>query len=280
MPPKECPPGKILNPATNRCVKIDGKIGKALLKARASAPAKTKTASSSKKSKTPSPPKKPETPKKERLLREIAKRCNNDSDPISMDTFADMTEEQLMELVYIGKGPKKNCYLLDNIYEVYKTAVLGKKKAKDPMDPSHSLTDAEISEINRMMKARDHAYKSPKYETPRPYPKGWELDIAMSAAYPNYFEIKVRHRNATKFDLGLVPGWVETHHTGSADHTSGVLASNLRELWDRKVLMTPDGGGYSCCAVQMGRSFGYWQGSTWKQRFIELCDAVRDALST
>lgn len=28
---KECPPGKILNPKTKRCVKIDGKIGKAIL---------------------------------------------------------------------------------------------------------------------------------------------------------------------------------------------------------------------------------------------------------
>lgn len=29
---KECPPGKILNPKTNKCVKIDGKIGKTILK--------------------------------------------------------------------------------------------------------------------------------------------------------------------------------------------------------------------------------------------------------
>ena len=163
---------------------------------------------------------------------------------------------------------------------MYKVAVESKKKAKDPMDPSHELTAGEIADINKLMKARDHAYKSPKYVTPRPYPKGWKLDIGLSAAYPNYFEIKIKHRAATKFDLGLVPGWVETHHTGSADHTSGVLASNLRELWDRKVLMTPNGASFTCCAIQMGRNFGYWQGSAWKQRFIELCDSVRDAMST
>ncbi len=41
MPPiKECPPGKILNPKTNRCVKIDGKIGKEIAKAAAAAPSK------------------------------------------------------------------------------------------------------------------------------------------------------------------------------------------------------------------------------------------------
>ena len=27
-PEKECPPGKVYNPLTNRCVKADGKIGK------------------------------------------------------------------------------------------------------------------------------------------------------------------------------------------------------------------------------------------------------------
>ena len=272
MPPKECPPGKVLNPATNRCVKADGKIGRALAAAKPNAA-------------KPNAAKKAETPKKERLLREIAKRCNNDSDPISMDSFADMTVEQLESLVYIGKGTKKNCYLLDNIHEVYRTAVLGKKKARDPMDPSHELSDGEIREINRLMKARDASYKTPRYVTPRPYPKGWELDISMSALYPNYFDITVRHHGTIKFDLGLVPAWVETHHTGSADNTSGVLASNLRELWDRKLLMAPASGPlpYTCCCsgrLVMGRSFGYWQGSTWKSRFVELCNSVRDALAT
>ena len=39
-PPKECPPGKIMNPATGRCVKTDGKIGKNLAAAAAPAPKK------------------------------------------------------------------------------------------------------------------------------------------------------------------------------------------------------------------------------------------------
>jgi hypothetical protein len=285
MPTKDCPPGKILNPATNRCVKVDGKIGKALLKsAKPASKSVSKPASkSSKSSKPASKPPTPETPKKVRLLRDIAKRCNNDSDPISMDNFADMTEQQLGELVYVGKGTKKNCYLVDNIYEVYKTAIESKKKAKDPMDPSHELSVAEIGEINRMMKERDAAHKPPKYVTPRPYPKGWTLNIDTSTMYPNYFEIKIKNRNTIKFDLGLVPGWVETHHTGSADYTSGVLLSNLRELWDRKILMTQDRNGYRCCGVddglQMGHYFWYWQGSSWKQRFIELCNSVRDAIT-
>lgn len=260
MPPKECPPGKILNPATNRCVKIDGKIGRALAKAAAS-------------------PKRASTPKKERILRDISSKCNNDADPISMDAFSDMTEEQLESLVFIGNGAKKNCYLLENIYELYKTAVMSKKPATDPMDPSHKLTDDEINKINSMMKARDSSYTSPKYVTPRPYPKEYRLEIQPSTHHENYFVIKVMRNNRVKFNLGIVPGWVETHHTGSADNTSGVLLSNIRELWDRKVLMTPDGTNYSCCAVELGRTYTYWRGSQWKARFISLCESIRDRLA-
>jgi len=68
---KECPPGKILNPATNRCVSIDGKIGKELLKAQAkpaSSSSKSTTSKSSSKSsssKSSSSPTPPPPPKKE-----------------------------------------------------------------------------------------------------------------------------------------------------------------------------------------------------------------------
>ena len=140
---KQCPPGKILNPATNRCVKIDGKIGKAILAA--AAPAVAKAAPATAKA----------APKKETILKFISEKCNNDYDPISMDNFSDMTEEQLESLIYIGKGEKKNCYLLENIYEIYKRAILSKKQARDPMDPSHEISKDEIAKINQWMKKRD-----------------------------------------------------------------------------------------------------------------------------
>jgi len=262
---KVCPPGKIINPATGRCVKIDGKIGKAVL---AAAAAKEKKS-----------PKKEESPKtkKERILKEIKDKCNNDADPISMDNFEDLSIEELENLVYVGNDKKKNCYLLDNIYEVYKVAILSKKKPKDPMDPSHELTDSEIADINKKMKNKDSNYLPPKYETPRPYPKGYELAIDLSPLYANYFTIRVMNRNVIKHDLGIIPAWIETHHTGSADYTSGVLISNIRELWDKRLLMdTVD----SCCNVTLRRNYIYWQGKTWRQRFIDMCEEVKAKLDS
>ena len=252
MPPKKATPeGKILNPATGRYVLKTGKIGKQLL-AKAS-------------SKSP----------KTALLEELKAKCHNDADPITMDNFEDMSLEDLQNLVLIGLGEKKNCYVLENIYQVYKTAVESKKPVKDPMDPSYELTEAEIKTINKKMKAKDPSYKPPKYVSPKPYPKGYELVIDYSPIYQGYFTIKVMKNTHVKFDLGLLPGWVESNHTKSADYTTGVLLANIRELWEKKKFMD---GITHCCNVNLRKNYSYWQGSSWKQRFIDLCNEVKTLL--
>ena len=60
-----CPPGTVLNPLTNRCVKVDGKIGKKILATKPPSPpppAKTKSKTPSPKTKTLSPSPKTKTP--------------------------------------------------------------------------------------------------------------------------------------------------------------------------------------------------------------------------
>lgn len=233
--------GKILNPATKRYVKIDGKIGRAVL-------AKQKVD----------------------LLNDIKSKCNNDSDPISMDNFDEMTLEQLQNLVFIGEGDKKNCYILENIFEVYKNAVLNNKPIKDPMDPSYILNDKEIQEINNKMKQKNENYVPPKFES---YPASYRLDIILSTRYINYFSIKVFKSNRVILDLGIVPAWVETEHTGSVDYTSGVLVSNLQELWERKLFLTEDMK--NCVIPHFKYNYAYWQ-MDWREKFIALCDKIKE----
>jgi hypothetical protein len=261
---KNCPPGKILNPRTNRCVNADGKLGKQIAAAvKPKSPAKS-AAKSAKKS-----------PTKSVLLNRLTDKCNNDYDPIMMDDFKDMTKEDLQNIVKIGPGNKQNCYVLENIYEVYKAAVLSKKPAKDPMNPNHVLTDKEIKEINKKMKEKNPNHKAPKYLSPKPYPPGYELVIELSPMHMNYFQLSVTKNRQLKHNLGVVPGWVETHHTGSADNTTGVLLANIRSLWDKKLLMDNVN---SCCNVPLKRNVAYWRGHLWKQRFIELCETVKAKL--
>jgi len=270
MPPKQktCPDGKIINPKTGRCVNADGKIGKSII----SMLVKHKTPVPSRTS-SPKPKDSPLT--KEKLLNILKTRCNNDADPISMDNFEDMTLEELQNLVAIGIGDKKNCYLLENIYEVYKVAVLAKKHARDPMDPAHELTDKEIHDINAKMLEKDPSHVPPRYNSPKPYPVGYELVIDLSHTYNNYFTVKVMNRNRVKHDLGLIPGWVESQHTGSTDYTSGVLISNIRQLWDKRLLLNDVD---LCCSVELKKNYTYWQGNRWKQRFMDMCEAVKTKL--
>jgi hypothetical protein len=247
-PSKKCPPGEVLNPATNRCVKINGKIGKAILAGKASEPSK------------------PKTPK--------SHKCNNDYDPISMDYFSNMTEEELKSIVYIGPGEKKNCYLLDNIYEVYKTAVLNKKTCKDPMNPSHTLTTDEIAEINKMMKKKDPNYSKPIYD---PF-VGHDLEFRKIIVYSKqYYIMDVLYYKEPKKFLGTIPAWIEQKDTGNADHTSAVLINNIKKLWNRKKLII-ESQGYLHCTLELNRHFQYWLGETGIENFIELCNAVRDKL--
>lgn len=268
MPPNVCPAGKILNPETGRYVKKDGKIGKALLKNLASIEdiidniPIPKTISRSKSG----------------ILQDLQSTCNNDTDPITLDKFIDMSLEDLETLVKIGNGDKKNCYTLDNIYQVYKLAVLSNKHPKDPMDPSHILTEAEIEDINYKMKTKDINYEPPKYEAPRPYPNGYELVIDLDPRMGNMFRIKINFRRRMKHDLGYIPAWIETHHTGSADYTSAVLISNIRELWDKR-LLTDNIETSGCCAF-LKKTLGYWQSPQWKRRFIDMCEQVKELLDS
>ena len=253
MPPKKStPPGKILNPATNRYVKIDGKVGKAVLAAQLAKKLENVVID-----------------KRKQLLEYLQTKCNNDIEPISLEPFADMSEQELESLVFIGNGAKKNCYLLENIYEIYKRAVETNKQARDPMDSNHVISPAEIAMINAKMKKQNAAYSPPKFVPPPP-PK-YKLEIELSAVYQNYFTIKVTRQNGSvKHDLGFVPGWVEGHHTGSVDYTSGVLLVNIRQLWDQGRLLEN--------LSLFKKTFGYWQGHTWKNKFITLCQQVSERM--
>lgn len=242
---------KILNPATGRYVNKHGKIGRQLLSH--TSPEKLRTS----------------------ILINLRETCNNDADPISMDDFEDMSLEDLRNIVKIGGDTgKKNCYTLENIYEVYKIAIMSQKQPRDPMDPGHILTPTEIQEINHKMKAKVPGYKPPKYVKPKPYPKGYELVIESDPLVGNFFWIKIHYRHRVMHDLGYVPAWVETYHTGSTDHTSAVVVSNIRELWDKRLLTNDI---ESCCDVPLRIPIVYWQTSQWKSRFIDFCETVKGA---
>jgi hypothetical protein len=232
---------KILNPKTGRYVKTDGILGKKLLY-------------------------------KHKLLQNLKEYSNNDIDPISLDNFNDLEISDLQNLIAIGNDIKKNYYILENIYQVYKIAILSNKHPKDPMNMQYELTDNEINDINLKMRIKDSNYSPPVYIAPKTY--DFELQIELSMTYVNFFSIKIIKNNRVKYDLGLIPGWIESHHTGSTDYTSGVLLSNLHELWEKHLFFDD----LNKPIIDLRKSYSYWQGPFWRQKFINLCTLVTDAL--
>jgi hypothetical protein len=236
---------RIYNPATKRYVNLYGKIGKILLK--------------------------------DQKIKNLQDTCNNEYDPISLDKFADMSLEDIESIIYVGEGPKKNGYLLRNIYEVYKLAVICNKLPRDPMNPSYYLTYEEIDKINEFMRKTTPSYEPPKFIEKKEYPEGYELVIKECFAHSSCFEITINYLEEVEFHLGLIPGWVETCHTGSSDITSAVLLSNIRELWEKKIMMEVTGRSIHK-KLKLKKSFGYWVSENWKQRFIFMCNNIKELL--
>ena len=274
---RSCPEDKVLNPATNRCVKRDGRIGKKII-----ADTYMRDALQS-----PIPEPKPIKSSKGKALRRNPRvikssdsdvvtnpweDCNNDYDPIIMEKFSDMSPDDQKRLIKLGNDKKKNCYHLDSIFGVYKEAVLSNKSPKDPMNPSHILTDKEIMQINRLKKLQDPKYTKPIFKPPSPYPQGYTLDISEVG---DFYRVRVMFRNRTKHDLGYIPAWVELAHTHSADNTSFVLLANIRELWDQRLLM--ENIETRCRIQNLGKPIGYWH-ENWVNKFVTLSSEVRDLL--
>ena len=300
---------QVLNPASRRCVLKSGKIGKAILAQAAPNPAQRQGPSNpARQPNTQRPPASPATnmrqpsinqgnlnsngrsrpgrsrPRKaaaprrmvdarSKLLAKLESKCFNDSDPVSLDDFKDMTERQLKNIVQVGAGKrKKNCYELDTMYEVYKKAVNDNRPVRDPLNPGYTVTQKEIDSINKLMRKRNPRYQPPQRRVME-YPRGAQLRFTPDGRYYRIFVDGVMPR----LDLGVVPGDIGVADTGSLDTTSEVLLAGIRQLWDaRRLLASADP--VRCCMVHLHKEKPYWQGPDKIRKFLNMLDEVRQLL--
>jgi hypothetical protein len=187
-----------------------------------------------------------------------------------MTNFKNMNRNELKSIVAIGSGTKKHCYMLDTIFGVYKTAVLDNQPAKDPLDPSHLLTDAEIKTIDRMMKKRDPSYVPPK-RTLMNY-KGYELTIDPDG---NYFRLSITRRGRLEMPLGYIPGNIEASDTGSLDTTSATMIAALRELWDQRRMLRSVSPLRVNGMIHLRKPKAFWRGADRIQKFRDLMGEIQ-----
>lgn len=101
-------------------------------------------------------------PSQTNTLERLQTICSDTFDPISMDDFNDLSSNELNKVVAIGSGKKKHCYLLDNIMNHVQTNIEKKYSPKDPLNPSHVLTEQELNTIYSLKEQSDPNFKRPK----------------------------------------------------------------------------------------------------------------------
>lgn len=281
---RPCPPNQVRNPESGRCVSRTGAIGRRVLRrnterrrllnaaARVPLPgARPATPATPARPGTPASPLIPMTPLANApSANNLRAQCINDGDPVMLENFKNMNADDLKSIVKIGPGPKKHCFLLDSIYQVYKTAADDNRPVKNPLNPSHILTKAELRTIDRMMLARDPSYRPPQ-RTMMNY-MGYELDIAPNG---NYFRLRIVRRGVMAMDLGYIPGDIEVRNTGSADTTSAAMISALRELWDQRRMLRSADPLRVVGMIHLRKSKDFWRGADKINKFRELMGEIQ-----
>lgn len=185
-------------------------------------------------------------PKK--LMKRNTKKCTNDIEPVTLDKFEDFDEQQLRQLIAIGKDRnKKHCLLANSAYQIYETAAKMGDKPRNPLNPSHTFTNAEIKQIIRLTKkplVQQVDQGQDKVVPPRMrirfLPQTingiafYKVVVASSGFANKEFEV---------YSLGFIPAEIDIKNSGSTDMTSSTLIVQIKSLFENGKIITVDDQG-------------------------------------
>jgi hypothetical protein len=168
-----------------------------------------------------------------------SEKCWNTKDPISLD---DLDEKLSDEIIMIGSGPKKHRFLVENLYEYYKTQLLSNLPIRNPIDNISKLTDNEIKELVRKMKQIDPQITKIKISRKKStysiiyHMVAYHISNVGLVDFFNIFLIK--KRNIMLKFLGLIPAFIDNNNIQSTDLTSFTMLVKLAELNEKNRLIT------------------------------------------
>ncbi len=246
----------------------------------------TKSVSSSKRSlSSPIPSELSPLPSKTRkeLLGDLEKMCSEMLDAITYEEFETFRKKKLQLVVAIGpeKGPK-HCYYVKSLHNLWADAVQQNKAFKDPLDPSHRVSDREKDEIYKKMRYVDPQYKRPERQMdidPR-----LTMKIEEKPSAPHYYHITVVFRLgqvAMGWDLGYIPADIDQDISGSLDMTSTAMAGKIYQLFNKgrifKRNFIPIDG--RCCRIHLWKTVAYWgSGEERLRKFRTLMEEIDRAM--
>lgn len=248
--------------------------------------ASTKSVSSSKKSlSSPVPSELSPLPAKTRkeLLGDLEKMCSEMLDAITYEEFEGFRKKKLQLVVAIGPdGGKKHCYYVKSLHNLWQDAVQQNKAFRDPLDPSHRVTDREKDEIHKKMRYVDLQYKRPERQIdidPR-----LTMKIEEKPDTPNYYHISVTFRLgqvSAFWNLGYIPADIDQDVSGSLDMTSTAMAGKIYQLFNKgrifKRNFIPIDG--NCCRIHLWKPVTFWgSGEERLRKFRTLMEEIDRAM--
>ena len=108
------------------------------------------------------------TSERERLLQNILSNTNSDIESVTLESFQDMSEDDLRNIMIIGNGRIRHAYRPETLYNQYLNR--RGRDVSDPLDPSYILNQNELNTVFNYMR-RNHHIDIPTFneEQPRPH---------------------------------------------------------------------------------------------------------------
>lgn len=105
---------------------------------------------------------------KERLLKELTETTNSLIEPVTLENFEDMSEDDLRSLILVGNERVRHAYRPESLYFQYVSR--RGRNIRDPLNPNYELTEEDLENVFNKMKKKYEAFKPEIFDNDEPIP--------------------------------------------------------------------------------------------------------------
>ena len=105
---------------------------------------------------------------KERLLKELIETTNSYIEPVTLENFEDMSEDDLKGLILIGNERVRHAYRPETLYFQYVSR--RGRNIRDPLNPNYELTQDDLERVFNTMKKKYGDFKPELFDNDEPIP--------------------------------------------------------------------------------------------------------------
>jgi hypothetical protein len=203
---------------------------------------------------------------RQHVLKELNSTCKNMFNIFTQNKFIREQKNRLQLMVKLGRGEKRNCYYVRDIYDWWKTTIQDGRKFKDPLD-NREITNEEMDDIMKKIKYIKYDAVDIREFTSKPGNK-LKLFISQDFGDEKFQHVKALRKIGTfthvLYDFGYIPALLEPsdfrdiHGHTSTDLSSSILATKIDILFEKGLLLINNTIPYKCCKIHLYKDKTFW----------------------